>query len=101
MAKTEQDVLRIELTTQAAVAWEVYQGAGSEVVAREAQLEAARLGLDGVKKEYEVGTRVFLDVLNAEQELFEASTALKDAQYQQTLAVLRLEALQARLAHPR
>jgi outer membrane protein len=56
-------------------AWENLSTARSNIVARRAQVEAARIALEGVQQEAEVGSRTTLDVLDAEQESLDARVA--------------------------
>ncbi|MSO70850.1 MAG: hypothetical protein EXQ88_02350 [Alphaproteobacteria bacterium] len=51
-------------------AWESLQTAQATVVAFEAEVRALEIAYEGVQEEARVGARMTLDVLNAEQELF-------------------------------
>ncbi len=61
------------------------------------RLNAARLALEGVREEARTGARTVLDVLDAEQELFEAQTARTDAERELVLSGYRLLAAMGRL----
>ena len=63
----------IEAVTQA---WEGLQSARTQIEAFQAQILAAKIALNGAKREAQVGSRTVLDVLNAEQELLDARIAL-------------------------
>ncbi|WP_135468046.1 TolC family outer membrane protein [Crenalkalicoccus roseus] len=64
---------------QATQAWEQLQATRAQVESVRAQIRAAEIALDGVQREAIVGSRTTLDVLNAEQELLNARTALVQA----------------------
>ncbi len=60
------------VTDRAATAWEAVATARSEIRAFTDAVRAARIALEGVEQEAEVGSRTVLDVLDAEQELLNA-----------------------------
>jgi len=60
-------------------AWETLTTARSNIEARQSQVEAARVALEGVQQEAEVGSRTTLDVLDQEQEYLDARVALVQA----------------------
>ncbi len=60
--------------------WEQLETSISTITAREDQIKAAQVALEGVRQEQEYGSRTVLDVLDAEQELFTARTNLVRAQ---------------------
>jgi TolC family type I secretion outer membrane protein len=66
--------------------WEALQTARSVITARQAQVDASRVALDGVTQEAQVGSRTTLDVLDAEQELLDASVGLVRAQRDEFVA---------------
>lgn len=72
-----------ETVTQA---WESLQTANASIVARKDQIKASEMALDGVKQEQQYGTRTVLDVLDAEQELFQARTNLVRAERDRLVA---------------
>lgn len=71
-------------------AWEQLETSIATISAREDQIKAAETALDGVKQEQEYGARTVLDVLDAEQELFNARTNLVRAQRDRIVAVYNL-----------
>lgn len=71
-------------------AWENLQTARANITARNAQIQAAQVALDGVQQEAQVGSRTTLDVLDAEQELLDASVALVRAQRDEFVASYNL-----------
>ena len=57
-------------------AWDRLAAARAAIVAIESQVRANRIALNGVQEEASVGQRTVLDVLDAEQELFQSQTDL-------------------------
>lgn len=68
-----------------------YQSRRAEIRAYNAQVRAEVRAYRGVVVEHRVGTRTFLDVLNAEQELLGARVALVRSRVEATLARFRLQ----------
>ena len=64
----------------------------SQVNALEAAEKSSKLALDSNKLGYEVGVRINIDVLNAQQQLFAAQRDLSKARYDTLLASLKLRA---------
>jgi outer membrane protein len=78
---SKRDVVR-----QAVVAsWGQNQNAVGVLRAARAQVQAAEVALAGVREEAKVGQRTTLDVLNAQQTLLQARTALVNAQHDQVV----------------
>lgn len=73
-----QEIEQARLDTQAGVtqAWSRYSAARAQLKSDQAQVEAARVALEGVREEEKAGQRTQLDVLNAEQELLDAEMQL-------------------------
>jgi outer membrane protein len=78
--RIEADQARRDATELATKSWETLQSARAQANAYEAQIKASELALAGVREESKVGSRTVLDVLNAEQELFDARVNLTRAQ---------------------
>jgi outer membrane protein len=72
-------------------AWMDYRSRRAEIRAYAAQVRAEIRAYKGVVVEHRVGTRTFLDVLNAEQELLASRVNLARARVEATLARFRLE----------
>ncbi|WP_263351355.1 TolC family outer membrane protein [Acidicapsa acidisoli] len=70
--------------------WHGLETARSTLIADEAERDAADLSLQNVREEAKAGTRTTLDVLNAEQELIDAKTAVIQAEHDITLAILQI-----------
>jgi outer membrane protein TolC len=75
---------------QVAVAWATYTSAGQAITSAKAQVASAVLALDGVRQEYQVGSRTTVDVLNAEQSLLSARVSQASAERDQLVASYQL-----------
>ncbi len=67
-------------------AWFSLEAARQSIVASGAQVSASKLALDGVRKEYQVGSRSTLDVLNAQSELIAAKVTQVAAEHDRVVA---------------
>lgn len=81
---------RMNIDEAVTQSWESLQTSISTISARQDQIKAAEMALDGVKQEQQYGTRTVLDVLDAEQELFNARTNLVRAQRDRVIAAYNL-----------
>ncbi|MCP5365969.1 MAG: TolC family outer membrane protein [Hyphomicrobiales bacterium] len=81
---------RRDATEAATRAWEALQTAKAQTQSFNAQIEAAKIALDGVQREATVGSRTVLDVLDAEQELLDAQVSLVRSQRDETVAQFEL-----------
>ena len=61
-------------------AYAQWQAANSIITSSQVAVDAARLGLEGVRAENTVGNRTILDILNAENELLNAEVQFATAQ---------------------
>lgn len=82
---TQQTVIE-----QVTKAWEQLETTGAIITARQDQIVAAQASLDGVRQEQQAGSRTVLNVLDAEQELFSAQTALVQARRDRVIAAYAL-----------
>lgn len=73
-------------------AWEGLSTARARITQLEIQVRANQIALDGTREEARVGSRILLDVLNAEQELLDAQVNLVSAVSESLVAELRLKA---------
>lgn len=80
------DQVRNQSRTAALGAWVANEGAKVAVSASEAEVRAATIALDGVRKEAAGGQRTTLDVLNAQQDLISAKARLIGAQRDRVIA---------------
>jgi len=70
--------------------WGQLEAAKAQILATQAQVASAEIALNGVREEARVGQRTTLDVLNAQQELVNARTALVTAQHDRVVASYNL-----------
>ncbi|HEV7636309.1 MAG TPA: TolC family outer membrane protein [Bradyrhizobium sp.] len=80
------DQVRNQSRTAAVGAWVANEGAKIAVSASEAEVRAATVALEGVRKEAAGGQRTTLDVLNAQQDLISAKARLIGAQRDRIIA---------------
>jgi TolC family type I secretion outer membrane protein len=74
--RIEIEIARRAVVEEARQAWEALIAARSQISAREQEVRANEIALEGVKQEAAVGSRTTLDVLDAEQELLDSRVAL-------------------------
>jgi len=79
-ARRRIDAFETQVRAQVAQAWYGYDAATRAIEASRRQVEAAEIAYEGAKEELAVGVRTTLDVLDQEQQLFEARLALVGAE---------------------
>ncbi|MGE5545522.1 MAG: TolC family outer membrane protein [Solirubrobacterales bacterium] len=89
--RIEADQARRDALESASAAWENLQAARARIKSYESQIQASEMALAGVEEEAKVGSRTVLDVLDAEQELFDARVNLVRAQRDSTVAAYTLK----------
>ena len=77
--------------------WEALRTSRARIAAFSESVRAAEIALEGVEQEAEVGSRTTLDVLDAEQELFDVKVDLVRARRDEVVAVFGLRAATGRL----
>ena len=82
--------IRNQARTAATSAWASNEGAKAAVSASEAEVRAAGVALDGVRREAQGGQRTTVDVLNAQQDLVLARSRLIGAQRDRVIASYQL-----------
>lgn len=82
---------------QATAAWQALAVARARVSQFQSQVEANKTALEGTREQARVGSRILLDVLNAEQELLDAQVSLVVAQRDSFVAGLQVLASVGRL----
>ena len=97
--RIDLDRTRTQVDTAVVAAWVTNEGARIGVTASEAEVRAATLALDGVRREALAGQRTTLDVLNSLQDLTAAKARLIQAQRDRVLASYTLLAAIGRLDH--
>ncbi len=88
--RNELDQINRTVRENAESAWEQLVAARARIRAFEASEEANRIALEGVEQEAAVGARTVLDVLDAEQELFNARVNLVRARRDELVASVRV-----------
>jgi TolC family type I secretion outer membrane protein len=80
-----------------ASAWEQLESSRATVISLQSQIKANEIALDGVQQEAAVGSRTVLDILNAEQILFQSRVNLVQAKQTEVIAEFTLAAAIGRL----
>ena len=84
--RLDLDTARLLVQQNVTQSWGQLEAAKAQVDATTAQVTSAEIALDGVREEARVGQRTTLDVLNAQQSLVQARTALVTAQHDRIVA---------------
>jgi outer membrane protein len=84
--RLDLDTARDQVQSAVTQAWGQLQAAKAQIAATTAQVAAAEIALNGVREEARVGQRTTLDVLNAQQDLVTARSALVTAQRDRVVA---------------
>ncbi|WP_102958243.1 TolC family outer membrane protein [Mangrovicella endophytica] len=99
--RIEVDSARDQVRAAVASAWAQLQAARANVTGYNAQVQAARLALNGVIEERNVGQRTTLDVLNAQADVITAQILLVGAQRDDVVAGYALLSAVGRLSPER
>ncbi len=91
------DLQRRSTIETAVRAWDGLAIARGQIESFQAQIRSAEVALEGVQQEARVGLRTVLDVLNAEQELFQARVSLVTSQRDEAVFAYTLLAATGRL----
>ncbi len=78
--RIEAEVTRDQVRATVVSSWGQLEASRAQIIAAQAQVQAAEIALSGVREEARVGQRTTLDVLNAQQELLTARVNLITAQ---------------------
>jgi outer membrane protein len=97
----EVDSARDQVRAAVATAWAELQAARANVSGYSAQVAAARLALNGVIEERNVGQRTTLDVLNAQADVISAQILLVGSQRDEVVAGYSLSSAIGRLSASR
>lgn len=97
----EVDSARDQVRTAVATAWAQLQAARANVTGYNSQVAAARLALNGVIEERNVGQRTTLDVLDAQADVITAQILLVGAQHDEVVAGFALASGVGRLSAER
>ena len=90
--RIEIETNRRNVVEQASSRWDTLQSARAQIQALRENIRAAQIALDGVQQEAAVGSRTVLDILDAEQELFNARVNLVSSQRDEMVGVYDLTA---------
>lgn len=90
-ARIDVDVATRDTVESVTKAWEALATARARITSYSDQVAAAKIALEGVQRESQVGSRTVLDVLNAEQELLTAQVNQVQAQHDETVAAFQLK----------
>lgn len=99
-ARRQIDALDRSIRAQVASAWFGYDATLRAIEASKRQVDAAEIAYDGAKEELAVGVRTTLDVLDQEQQLFEARLALVQSERNAYVAAHQLLRATGQLARP-
>lgn len=95
--RLEAEAVRDQVRAAVVSAWGALEGARSQIIAAQTQVEAAGIALGGVREEARVGQRTTLDVLNFQQEQLNARVTLITAQRDRVVASYALLQAMGRL----
>ncbi len=97
-ARINVDVSRDQVRAAVASAWTQYEAAQRNIQANRQLVAAARLALEGVMAERDVGQRTTLDVLNAQADVIDAQVALAAAERDGVVASFAIASATGRLS---
>jgi len=100
-ARINVDVIRDQVRQAVATAWANYNAALETVRAGREALSAARLALNGVIEERDVGQRTTLDVLRGQEDVINAQITLLNAQREVVVASYAIASSTGRLSAER
>ena len=95
--RSQVDTARVTAVQLAAQAWEQLVSVRGQIVSQLSQIKANEIALDGVQQEASVGSRTVLDILNAEQALFQSRGNLVISQHDEVLDEFSLASALGRL----
>jgi len=99
--RIDLDTARDAVQATIATTWGQLEAAKAQILATQAQVAASEIALNGVREEARVGQRTTLDILNAQQALVNARTALLTAQHDRVVASYALVAAVGELNLPK
>ena len=89
-AQLNVQVADLQVRQAVAAAWALFESTEASIASNEAAERANEIAFEGVTKEQQVGGRTILDVLNAEQELLNASVTLVSAKRNAEVAAFQV-----------
>ena len=84
--RLDLDTARDSVQQNVTQAWGQLEAAKAQIISTSSSVTASEIALNGVREEARVGQRTTLDVLNAQQDLVNARTALVTAQRDRVVA---------------
>ncbi|MEH6721840.1 MAG: TolC family outer membrane protein [Aurantimonas endophytica] len=99
--RIEVDNARDQVRAAVATSWAELQAARANITGYQAQVQAARLALNGVIEERNVGQRTTLDVLNAQADVISAQILLVGSQRDEVVTAYGLMSATGRLSAER
>lgn len=97
-SKADKDLSSQNAEVQARSAFLSVQTGLSQIQALQTAVESSKLALQANQTGYEIGVRINIDVLNAQQQVSSAQRELLQAQYDTLLNLLRLDAAAGQLS---
>ena len=88
--RAQVDQSKRDVEDALAAAWEALQTGQARRASYNDQIASAKIALEGVQRENQVGSRTVLDVLNAEQELLQAEVNEAQAHHDEFVAAYQL-----------
>jgi outer membrane protein len=95
--RSQVDNARVTAVQLGAQAWEQLVSDRAQITSQQSQIKANEIALDGVQQEASVGSRTVLDILNAEQILFQSRVNLVTSQHDEVVAEFALASALGRL----
>jgi outer membrane protein len=95
--RSKLDQARQAAMQASASAWEQLREARANIVSFKAQIDANSIALEGVQQEAAVGERTVLDILNAEQTLFQSRVSLVQSEHDELVSEFTLAVALGRL----
>ena len=95
--RREQQTAERELTTQIAIAWQQWRAARVRLESAQLQRESTRTVFESYTRQYVIGQKSWLDVLNATREATTAASAVEEVRAQMREPMLRIAFLTGRL----
>jgi len=91
------DNVKKQIQANAISVWEGFEAAKSRIIASEQGVDAAQISYDGTVQEEIVGSKTILDVLSAEEKLFDAKITRVDAYKASILTAYQMKLLTGEL----
>lgn len=96
-ARFQLEQARKSVTESATKAWEGLASAQKQTISLRKQVEFAKISLDGVILQVQVGERPTIDILDAQKEYLQAQTGLEEARKNERLAEFQIKAVGGKL----